>query len=198
MAHIPPLTLEDVDPELRDRLQEMERTSGYIPRGQLTMARRPELVNAVNVMVAAVRAGSVEPELKSLVALAADIAAGCAHSQSHSAFRAARLGFPIEKLQAVYDFEQSDLLTPREKAAIRLARDASVVPNLVTEDHFEALHEWFDDDELVELVAVISWRGFLNRWNSTVATETHPVPSQFAQEHLSAVGWEAGRHAASP
>ena len=195
MAHIAPLAIEDVDPEIRDSLQAMEQTGGYIPRGQLTMARRPELVKAVSVMLAAVRSGSVERELKSLVSLAVDIAADCSHTQSHSAYRAASNGIPVEKLRAVYDFEESDLLTPREKAALRLARDGSVVPNLVTAHHFEALREWFDDDEIVELVAVISWRGFLNHWNSTVATETHPLPAGFAREHLSSVGWEPGRHA---
>ena len=195
MAHIAPLAIEDVDPEIRDSLQAMERTGGYIPRGQLTMARRPDLVQAVSVMLAAVRSGSVEQELKSLVSLAVDIAADCSHTQSHSAYRAASNGIPVEKLRAVYEFEESDLLTPREKAALRLARDGSVVPNRVTAHHFEALREWFDDGEIVELVAVISWRGFLNHWNSTMATETHPVPAGFAREHLSSVGWEAGRHA---
>ena len=195
MAHIAPLAIEDVDPEIRDSLQAMEQTGGYIPRGQLTMARRPELVQAVSVMLAAVRSGSVERELKSLVSLAVDIAADCSHTQSHSAYRAASNGIPVEKLRAVYEFEESDLLTPREKAALRLARDGSVVPNLVSEQHFEALREWFDDGEIVELVAVISWRGFLNHWNNIVATETHPVPAGFAREHLGSVGWEPGRHA---
>ena len=122
MAHIPPLALQDVDAGLRARLQEMERSIGYIPRGQQTMARMPDLVDAVQVMLAAVHSGSIEQELISLVALASDIAAGCAHSQSHAAFGAARRGFAIEKVRAVYDFENSDLLTAREKAALRLAR----------------------------------------------------------------------------
>ena len=161
------------------------------------MARRPELVKAVSVMLAAVRSGSVERELKSLVSLATDIAADCPHTQSHSAFRAASNGMPAEKLRAVYDFEASELLTPREKAALRLARDGSVVPNRLTARHFEALREWFDEGEIVELVAVISWRGFLNHWNNIMATETHPLPAGFAREQLGAVGWEAGPHAAS-
>ena len=152
-------------------------------------------MQAVSVMLAAVRSGSVERELKSLVSLAVDIAADCSHTQSHSAYRAASNGISVEKLRAVYEFEESDLLTPREKAALRLARDGSVVPNQVSEQHFEALREWFDDGEIVELVAVISWRGFLNHWNNIVATETHPVPAGFAREHLNSVGWEPGRHA---
>ena len=195
MAHIAPLAIEDVDPEIRDSLQAMEETGGYIPRGQLTMARRPELVKAVSVMLAATRSGSVERELKSIVSLAVDIAAECSHTQSHAAFRAAWNGMPVEKLRAVYDFEESDLFSPREKAALRLARDGSVVPTRVTGEHFEALREWFDEGEIVELVAVISWRGFLNHWNNIVATETHPLPAGWAREHLAAVGWEAGPHA---
>ncbi len=195
MAHIAPLALEDVDPAIRDSLAAMEETIGYIPRGQLTMARRPALVEAVGVMLAAVRSGSVERDLKSLVSLAVDIAADCSHTQSHSAFRAASNGIPVEKLHAVYAFEESDMLTAREKAALRLARDGSVVPTRVTSEHFEALREWFDEGEIVELVAVISWRGFLNHWNNIVATQTHPVPAGFAREHLGVVGWEPGKHA---
>src|SRR2546425_281096 len=89
-----------------------------------------------------------------------------------------------EKLEAAWNFESDTGFEEPERAALRLARDASVVPNAVTKAHFEDLHKYFSDDEIVELVAVISLFGWLNRWNDTMATELESEPLDFASKHL--------------
>jgi alkylhydroperoxidase family enzyme len=38
----------------------------------------------------------------------------------------------------------------------------------------------FSDREIVEIVAVLSLYGFLNRWNGTLNTELEPPPAAFA------------------
>ena len=78
---------------------------------------------------------------------------------------------------------------------MRLARDAALVPNQVTAAHFEELHKYLSDDEIVELVAMVSLFGFLNRWNDTMATQLEPEPLAFATKNLAAVGWQPGKHA---
>jgi|HubBroStandDraft_6_1064221.scaffolds.fasta_scaffold88798_1 hypothetical protein len=52
-----------------------------------------------------------------------------------------------------------------------------------------------NDVEIVELVGVIAYFGFLNRWNDTLATELESSPLNFAQCTLSNTGWSAGKHA---
>ncbi len=59
---------------------------------------------------------------------------------------------------------------------------------------FEALSSFYSEQEIVELVAVISMFGFLNRWNDTMATELEAGPLAFAGRQLGPVGWEPGRH----
>jgi hypothetical protein len=45
------------------------------------------------------------------------------------------------------------------------------VPNAVTDAHFAELKKHYTDAQIVEIVAVISLFGFLNRFNDTTATE---------------------------
>jgi hypothetical protein len=52
----------------------------------------------------------------------------------------------------------------------------------------------FDEDQIVELVAVISLFGWLNRWNDTMATDLEDEPLAFGTDHLAARGWDPGKH----
>jgi hypothetical protein len=36
--------------------------------------------------------------------------------------------------------------------------------------------------------------GFLNRWNDTFATPLEDEPLHFGETHLTAQGWDAGKH----
>jgi alkylhydroperoxidase family enzyme len=45
------------------------------------------------------------------------------------------------------------------------------VPNAVTDEMFMELRKHWSDEQVVEIVGVISMFGFLNRWNDTFATE---------------------------
>jgi len=98
-------------------------------------------------------------------------------------------------VQDAFAFETSEHFDERERAALRLARDAALVPPAVTDAHFEDLRRHFDEREILELVAQIALFGFLNRWNDTLATELEASPLRFAREHLGARGWDAGKHA---
>ena len=74
-------------------------------------------------------------------------------------------------------------------------RGLSRLDALFCDEHFERLRDHFSDDEIVEIVSVISLFGWLNRWNDTMATTLEPAASQFATENLGASGWEIGAHA---
>ena len=69
------------------------------------------------------------------------------------------------------------------------------MPNQAGPGHFEALREHFSEEAIVELVAVVSLFGWLNRWNDTMATELEGGPLAFASEHLAPGGWRVGDHA---
>ena len=103
-------------------------------------------------------------------------------------------GIDAEKLDAVWEFRTSPLYTDAERSALEVAAASAQVPNAVTDQQFEALRTHFSDEQVLEIVAVISLFGFLNRWNHTLATELESSPLRFANEHLASKGWNVGVH----
>jgi uncharacterized peroxidase-related enzyme len=195
MAHLQPLpraALREFEPFFQAAEQMM---GGFVPRSLFTMAHRPEILQAFLMLAAAVNGpGTVDVGLKQLVAYVASNAAGCRYCQAHTSAHAAHAGVAVEKIEHAFAFETSPLFSAAERAALRLARDAALVPNLVEGSHFAALRRHFDEPQVVELVAVCALFGFLNRWNDTMATELEAVPRAFATDHLRTTGWTVGKH----
>lgn len=180
---------------LAPMLELVEASMGFVPNSLLTMARKPALVEAFAGLSVAVMQNSLLPEgLSSLVAFMVSRSAGCQYCQAHTHHQAARAGLPNEKLDDIWNYEQSPLFSEAERAALRVAQSAAVVPNAVTDEDFVELHKHFSEDQIVEIISVISFFGFLNRWNDTLATPLEDAPRDHAQAHLSAQGWAAGKH----
>ena len=195
MPRIEPLPRESL-PQYEDTFRMVEAALGVLPNSTLTMARRPEIMEAFARLNAVVMAeGTVSGVLKQLVATVVSAAAGCAYCQAHTSHVAERRGADGQKLAAVWEFELSPLFTEGERAALRVARGAGVTPSAVTDEDMRQLREHFDDDQVVEIVAVIANFGFLNSWNDTMATQLERSPLAWAGQHLGDAGWQVGKHA---
>ena len=194
MTHITPKQREDV-PDLAPMLQMVEASMGFLPTSMMTMAHWPELTQAFGGLGATIlNGGELDPGLKQMIAFAVSNAAGCRYCQAHTAKSAQKNAVSAEKLQAIFEFERSDLFSDQEKAALRVAVHAGMVPNAVEAQHMAELSKYFSDKQAVEVVAVISMFGFLNRWNDTMATTLEDAPKSFAADQLAAHGWVAGKH----
>ena len=172
MPHLAPVPLSEVqDEDIRQRFEHYRNTRGFTPNSIMTMVRRPQIVRAFMALNQAVLyEGTVPHETKMLVSLACSYAAGCLYC------------------------EESELFTPAERAAVRLALKAAKQPNEATQADFDALKEHFDDGQIVEIVASIALFGYLNRWNDTMATELEPLAVEVAERTIGPVGWEPGKH----
>lgn len=196
MAGVKPLGKSDL-PEFKEQFDHYEKTRGFLPNSILTMARRPDIARVFMEMNRVVLyQGTVPEELKMLVSLISSQASGCRYCQAHMSNLASIWGSSKERIEKVWEFETSDLFTQAERAALRLAMHAGMVPNQVTEADFESLRPHFSDDEIVELVATLALFGYLNRWNDTMGTELEDLPLTRAAELLGAEQWQPGKHAA--
>jgi uncharacterized peroxidase-related enzyme len=186
----------DHTPELKDHLEVARQRMGFIPNSMLIMQRNPKLTKAFGMLSAAIwdPDGKVDRKLKRLISHVASRAAGCQYCMAHTAEGAAKFGVDDQKLDAVWDYQTSPLFSPAERAALDLAVAASSVPNAVTDEMFLELRKHWSEDEIVEIVGVISVFGFLNRWNDTLATPLEDSPLHFGEQHLAAHGWDAGKH----
>ena len=195
MPHVRPLARETLD-QFEPFFQVAEQMmGGFIPNSLFTMGHRPEILQAFMVLAGTINGpGTVDPGLKQLVAYVASNAAGCRYCQAHTSAHASHAGVQVEKIEHAFEFETHPVFSAAERAALRLARDSALVPNLAEAEHFEALRRHFDEPQIVELVAVCALFGFLNRWNDTMSTELEGVPRSFAEQHLGRSGWDVGKH----
>jgi len=185
---------------------------GFLPNSMLTMSRSPELMYSFSMLTATVlkekpkvskftmlKMGirqlvgiakmqrlepAIPPDLKWLVAYVTSQSAGCRYCQGHTAFSASKAGVSDEKLQAVFDFEHSDLFTDQERAALRIAIVGGASNGPPSKEMFDDFSSRFTEKQVIEIVAIIALFGFLNRWNSLMDTELEALPGQFAREHL--------------
>jgi uncharacterized peroxidase-related enzyme len=184
--------------EVDAALESTKQMLGFVPNSLLIMAQRPNMVRAFAGLSREVFMGAeLDRELLNLVAHMASTAAGCSYCQAHTASKIADGDKVSAKLQKIWEFETSDLFSAAEKAALRLARDAALVPNAATDEHFSELKGLYTERQIIDLVAVISLFGLLNRWNDTLATPLEDGPRELANELLTPRGWSAGKHSLS-
>ena len=175
---VAPADPASLTPEQARLLDGAETLMGFKPNDGLTMARVPGLLEGASGLVGAIfGAGRLDPEICRLVAVMSSEAAGCRYCQAHTKHGALRDGIDPERLRDLWNFETSAAFTSAQRAAMKVAWLASLTPNQVEDAHFAKLRRYFDEQEILEIVAVIALFGFLNRWNDTLKTAVEAVPA---------------------
>ena len=196
MPRVTPKSREELS-DLEDVFERAEQALGFVPNSFFLMGRRPEMLRAFSRLSREVVGvpGRVPQDLKWLVAHIASQAAGCQYCMAHTAGSANKSKSKTEeKIDAVFEYERSDLFSDAEKAALTVAQGAGATPNMVSDADIKNLKNYFDDDQIIEIVGVICLFGWLNRFNDTLATNLEQEPLDFATRHLSASGWQVGKH----
>jgi uncharacterized peroxidase-related enzyme len=183
-------------PELKEQFEAMRNNLGFIPNSILIMQRKPKLAKALAQMAAAVwdPDGKVDRGFKRIIAHLASRAAGCQYCMAHTAGGALHFGLDDKKLAAVWEYQTSPLYSTAERVTLDFALAASSVPNGVTDEMFAELRKYWTEEQIVEIVGVISLFGFLNRWNDTMATPLEDEPIEVAEKYLARGGWKVGKH----
>ncbi len=192
---ISPALTQD-DPAIEALLARVQARMGFVPNSMRVMAHWPDLLNAFSSLATTVLGpGLLDPAFIQLVAFVTSNAAGCRYCQAHTAHGAHGRGVDEAKLLAAFEFDTSPHFSPSERAALRVAAHGGVSPSAVDDADFDELRRHFSEPEMVELTAIISLFGFLNRWNDTLATALEPSPTAFAAATLAGNGWKSGKHA---
>ena len=196
MAHLRPLNDNEIDDAfIQECFAHYKSTRGFTPNSIRTMARRPNIVKAFMALNQAILyEGTVSEDLKMLVSLMCSFSAGCLYCQSHMANLSHIYNVSEEKIAALLSYETSDLFTDAERAALTVAYKAAQAPNETLQEDFDTLGLYFDEGQIVEIIASIGLFGYLNRWNDTMATALEPLANTRAQKLIGSQGWAAGKH----
>jgi uncharacterized peroxidase-related enzyme len=181
---------------LKEQFEVARKRLGYVKNALLIMQRRPKMVQGFAALNAAIwdPESKVDLKFKHLLGHVASHSAGCQYCMAHTAEGSIQYGMDQAKLDAVWSYQTSPLFNAAERAALDVAIAAGCVPNAVTDEMFMELRKHWSDEQVVEIVGVISLFGFLNRWNDTFATPLEDHAVELGEKHLAQHGWTAGIH----
>ena len=84
-----------------------------------------------------------------------------------------KLGVSNEKIDALPNYANSDLYREAERLALEFADSMTITGREVSDELFERLRRFYDEDALVELTATIAWENSSSKFNRALR-----VPSQ--------------------
>lgn len=113
---------------------------------------------------------------------------------AHNAGGSLQQGIDEKKLAAVWEYQSSPLFSESERVALDLAIAAASQPNDVTDELFNRVKRHWTEGQIIEIVALVSYFGFMNRFNDTMATPLEDEPIEVAEKHISQHGWRLGKH----
>ncbi len=184
------------DDETKELVKFFNETLGFCPNSVLTMQKNPAIAKAfINLNMAVMKNhGSLTSEFKRLIAFVSSNTTGCRYCQAHTIRAAERYGASKERLENIWNFEESDCFSEQEKIALRFTREASKVPVATTQEMEEELKQHWSEDDIIEMMGVIALFGYLNRWNDVMGTSLEDDAIESANQYLKEKGWDIGKH----
>ncbi|GGI98417.1 fusion protein [Shewanella hanedai] len=188
--------LNESNQEVIELARFFNETLGFCPNSVLTMMRRPKIAKAfINLNMAVMdNQGRVTSSLKRLIAYVSSHVTGCRYCQAHTIRAAERYGAEQAQLDNVWEYQTHPAFSDAERVALDFSVAASTVPNGVNQELNERLHLHWEEDEIVEILGVISLFGYLNRWNDSMATTLEEGAIASGESLLALEGWEVGKH----
>ena len=173
---------------------DLSNSDSYQDRQKWDLGAWPEMYDRLKELRMTVFTAEPGIELNLMVFTIASQAAGCRHCTAHGAYGLTNFGVPIAKVQALWEFADSPMFSPRERAALSFAAAAGGTPRHVTPEHHAELRSHFSDAEVRTLLSAASIAGFMNTYNDSLATVTDQASVDWASQYLAPLGWDVGKH----
>ncbi|MCP3732603.1 carboxymuconolactone decarboxylase family protein [Sphingomonas sp. MG17] len=139
------------------------------------MANCPDILRPFLDMADAVRrASGLDPRLRELSILIVCLSLGNRYEFGRHWNLARRLGVTRQTLLDLWDFEESDKFDALEKAAMRLARDATRAPEQVDPLIWDPVHESLGDQQALALLFTIGWYNMSARITGPAKLQLEP------------------------
>lgn len=142
------------------------RRFGKVAEPLTVTAHHPRLLVGYGVFELALdRSHLVDNHLKELAALKTAALVGCEFCIDIGSALARHSGVTEQQLRDLSRYEESEAFTSVEKLVLSYAMEMTRTPAVVPQDLFDALREYFDEAQLVELTAAIALENYRARFN---------------------------------
>jgi len=155
---------------LRPFFWNQQRKYGQVLTPGLVWGRVPQLFMAVAVLYGVLdrRSSPIDPALRSLVTVRVSQINWCLFCVDiNSATLAKRTG-SMAKVEALETWRDSALFDEKEKTALEYAEAMTDSTQHVTDQLVSRLHNYFDEDAVVELTGLIAFQNMSSKFNSAL------------------------------
>ena len=133
----------------------------------------PEAVKLMMSLNAYVEKSSIEASLRHLVKLRVSQINGCAYCVDLHSHEALRDGENSQRLHCLTVWHETELFTPRERAALAYVESVTrIFDTHVPDEDYNQVEQHFNELELVDLTLTIST---MNAWNRMAISFRRPV-----------------------
>jgi AhpD family alkylhydroperoxidase len=114
------------------------------------------------------RSSPLEPALRTLVTVRVSQINWCPFCVDINSATALKRGIGEEKLLLLSSFAESDCYSDREKAALSYTEAVTYTDRQPTDEHFRRLREYFDEEAIIELTALIAFQNLSSKFNAAL------------------------------
>lgn len=132
----------------------------------------PDAYKAFGQVETAIRKGPLDPAVRELVKIRASQINGCLFCIDMHVHEALELGETADRIYQLTAWQESELYSDAERAALAYAEAATEQPSGVSDEVWDAVTAAFKPDEAGYLVAQVA---MINAWNR-MAAPTHARP----------------------
>jgi AhpD family alkylhydroperoxidase len=155
------------------------RQFGLEAEPMLALLHQRKVLTAISRFgMSAQKWSKLDAGLKELASLSVASQIGCSWCMDFGYYLSRTNGMPIEKLEQVMSWRESDVYTPLERKVLEYAEAMTATPPTVTDEMVLALRADLTDAQLVELTGMISAENLFSRTNSALGVTSQGFKNQ--------------------
>src|SRR5271157_1188795 len=167
-----PPALENLPPDVAERIAAVQEKSGFVPNVFLALARRPDEFRAFFAYHDALmeKAGGLSKAEREMIVVATSSANQCHYCViAHGAILRIRAKNPQIADQIAVNYRKADI-TPRQRAMLDFAMKVSAEAHKISEADFAAVAgHGFSDDDIWDIAAISAFFALSNRMANVTA-----------------------------
>jgi AhpD family alkylhydroperoxidase len=168
--HIKTKPLNKYPAYLRPFFWNQRRKYGAVLEPALIWARVPKLFSAVALLYGAIdrRSSPITPQLRSLITVRVSQINWCRFCVDINSASMLKRGSSLEKLAELENWQASPLFNEKERVALEYAEAITRSNSKVNDVLINKVKKFFDEDDLVDLTALIAFQNMSSKFNSAL------------------------------
>jgi uncharacterized peroxidase-related enzyme len=176
ISRFPVPAVEQLPEDIRSRILEVQKKSGFVPNIFLVLARRPDEFRSFFAYHDALmdKPGGLSKAEREMIVVATSAANQCQYCViAHGAILRIRAKDPLVADDVAVNYRKANI-TPRQKAMLAFAMKVALEAYAVDEPDFATLREHgFNDEDAWDIAAIAAFFGMSNRIANATSTRAN-------------------------